>query len=194
VSSTPAPVNTYTYTLWASEVVQIPLGGGSAWDTKSVNLGDPSKIQILSAVYRGAVEMLWSGITYAEYILYVDGIETWRESWTAVGGRREKTIDLTSRLSGGGIHTFKSYIWCFGSNQFVVDGYLDVQYTVIESGATLPTGVTTVGAPSSSSEGLADIMRFVENIMPLVMLIVIAILFRSIVDSLKPRKEEKSEK
>jgi hypothetical protein len=78
-----------------------------------------------------------------------------------------------------------------GSAPFVVDGYLTVQYVVLASGATIPTEVTTVVSPTTG--GLTDIIKFVENVMPLVMLIVIAVLFRSIVDSLKLRKD-KSEK
>jgi len=191
VSSTPSSVQSYTYVLWASEVIQIPAFGGSKYETKTVNLGDPSKIQIVNATYNGSVDVPGAGLAYLEYHFYVDGVDLWDETWVMIGGKREKTIDLTDKLSGGGLHVFKIEVSSTGSAPFVVDGYLTVQYVVLASGATIPTEVTTVVSPTTG--GLTDIIKFVENVMPLVMLIVIAILFRSIVDSLKFGKE-KSEK
>jgi len=190
MSSTPSTVYSYTYAIWTAKQIQIPMFGGSAREVKSVNLGSPSQIQIVSAVFRGSIEKVWSGITAASFSLKVDGEEMWKEEWIAIGGRRDKTLDLTSKLAGGGVHTFEADISSSGSDLFVLDGYLDVQYIVLTSGATIPTEVTTV-TTAVSLGGVQSIISFVESIVPLAMLIILVSIFKSITQAFKSEEGKK---
>jgi len=190
MSATPSTVHTYTYQIWTAKQIQIPMFGDTIREVKSVNLGDPSKIQILHAEFRGSIEKVWGGITVADFTLLVDGETMWREEWVALPGKREKTLDLTSKFADGGTHTFEADVHSSGSDYFILNGFLEVQYIVLEPGATIPTEVTTV-ATTGGQGAIQKISSFIEAIIPLAMLIIFVSLFKSISQAFKTEESKK---
>lgn len=195
-STTPITV---TLIIWSNEVGEVSIGGGWATITKRINLGSTSDYLIQSVVYRGSVELAWSGITYASATLFVDGVQKNKQEWFMVGGRRDIELNLTTELSGGGLHDFSYYLWCFGSNRFIINGYLEVTYVKLNSSAPDigQENVSTPSAPTSVSYGIVNIFRFVEQSMPIIFMVLTVVLLRTLMDIFRGfglYKETKREK
>jgi hypothetical protein len=170
-----------TYTLWENYPIEFGWFGGTKEEIKSIDYGDPTKVQVVSSVLRGHVSMDWWGIVSASCTLYVDNREVWYWEWHTFGSDQSFNIDITSRVSSAGVHTFKYVIWSTSSEHFTLTVYVDYSYNQLESGYNPPTTITLISSTTSPNPQQTQFSAMISNMMQMMMVMMIMSMMMSAV-------------
>ncbi|MEM4067263.1 MAG: hypothetical protein QXV17_10450 [Candidatus Micrarchaeaceae archaeon] len=170
--STPPATQTYTVNIFVEQRLDTPLFGGSNSISRNVNISwDTNKLMLNNATLRGEVEKTGSGIVKADFWQYIDGVEVWHEGWVALGGKRTKTIDVTEQIFRPKIYNFKAAVADISANTFIFSIYLDLQFTVLEEGATPTINVETPYSSGALQIGLGNILNIVAQMLPFIIMV-----------------------